>query len=354
MRRKVLATIPHGSHLFGLQTPNSDMDFISVVLPSVDDILLGKTHFVTKFGTTGDDFSKNTKDDVDHKQISVATLVDYASNGILEAIEVLNAPLSAHMVEPDPIFIELRNARHRLASRNVDKIIGFCRAQAVSLSPKVERLEVAHTVRDFLSDNGITNESKQLAGELFTAIVDHASSEHVIIDNIDVGQGKIIPHLVVCGKRVPATFDAGEIMNITNAAIKRYGQRVQNANSDGKEIGKKLSHALRIAKEGIEYIQTGFVTLPVKDRDYLLSVKMGEVHSLIVTDQIVEAVDTLETLRKVSPLPNSPDGSFMREFVLRTHGEHVVDNYGVLLEELTGESVDAFVNTHDDNSNGPK
>lgn len=37
-----IVEMAHGSHLYGLETENSDMDYKGIYLPKLDDVLLGK------------------------------------------------------------------------------------------------------------------------------------------------------------------------------------------------------------------------------------------------------------------------------------------------------------------------
>ena len=62
---KTLLKCIFGSHLYGTNTKDSDKDFKGIELPCTEDILLGKIFRTKKLGT-GNDNSKNTKDDLDY------------------------------------------------------------------------------------------------------------------------------------------------------------------------------------------------------------------------------------------------------------------------------------------------
>ncbi len=302
MESVVLARIVHGSHLFGLSTENSDRDFVSVVLPSTSDILLGRTHFITDYGTTGDSTRKNTKVDVDEKQISLAEFMNLLMTGTLDMIELLNAPMEFHVEEPHPIFLELRRNRQRLVSRNVEKIIGFCTSQAITYSPRKDRLIAAQTARDTFLKLGVDETSKERAGVYFDRVVEACGSSHVSIKSIPTTLGKEIAHLDICGKMVPETVHAAQALSVAASATKRYGRRVHDAASTSSHDWKSLSHALRIASEGIEYLRTGEITLPVPNRERLLDIKLGRV-SLNEVSEEVDATVRLRFIRNCIILP---------------------------------------------------
>ena len=323
----VLARIVHGSHLFGLSTENSDRDFVSIILPSTSDILLGRTHFITDYGTTGNSTRKNTKSDVDEKQISLAEFMNLLMTGTLDMIEFLNAPIEFHVQKPHPIFMELRRNRHRLASRNVEKIIGFCTSQAITYSPRKDRLIAAQIARDTFLKLGVDETSKERAGVYFDRVVDACGSVHVSVKLIPTTLGKDIAHLDICGKMVPETVHVSQALTVADAAAKRYGRRVHDAASTSSHDWKSLSHALRIASEGIEYLRTGEITLPLPNRTRLLDIKLGCVPLEEVSEEVEETVRHLKEESLRSTLPAEIDRVFADEFVMSVHGRQVVDGF---------------------------
>jgi predicted nucleotidyltransferase len=62
---RILCKIIAGSHLFGTNTPKSDLDYKGVFIPSADDILMN-TYKHTDVSSTNDKYgSKNTSEDID-------------------------------------------------------------------------------------------------------------------------------------------------------------------------------------------------------------------------------------------------------------------------------------------------
>jgi predicted nucleotidyltransferase len=334
MENIVLARITHGSTLFGLSTPKSDMDYVSVVLPSAARILLSEGYFVTDVGSTSDSTRKNTSADVDDKQFSLATFLELCASGTLDSIELLNAPLEYHVIEPHPLFLELIANKDRLVSRNFDKIVGFCSNQAVTYSPRKERYLAAMAARNALLALGVTETTKTLAGEYFDRVVEACATDYVVVKSIPNPNGRDMLHLNICGKMVPESVHASQALIVAASASKRYGKRVKDVANATTDDWKSLSHALRIAYEGIEYMQTGAVTLPVPNRAHLLDVKLGRFSLEQVAEEVDEAVKTLIDEAKKSTLPETHDSQFVREFVISAHGRRVVADFEDLEEEL--------------------
>nr|WP_250808066.1 nucleotidyltransferase domain-containing protein [Neorhizobium tomejilense] len=335
MENTVLARIVHGSHLFGLNTPESDRDFVSVVLPSTERILLGDVNFISDEGSTSDDNRRNTSVDIDDKQISLSQFIRMTLAGDLIPIELLNAPLDFHLVEPHPLFLHLRDQREKLASRNFVKIVGFCRSQAVTYSPRRDRLIAAQKARDTLVALGVTETTKEVAGEFFGRVVDACASEYVKVVSVPNNNGKPMDHLDICGKMVAGTVHAKIALDVASSSVKRYGRRVHDAASTNQRDWKSLSHALRIATEGYEYVTTGSITLPVPNRERLLDVKLGRVSLEEVTEEVDSAVRRLEVAAAASTLPEAPDEEFARRIVMAAHGERVIREYPELEDTLS-------------------
>ncbi|HKE63385.1 MAG TPA: nucleotidyltransferase domain-containing protein [Micromonosporaceae bacterium] len=84
---------------------------------------------------------------------------------------------------------------------------------------------------------------------------------------------------------------------------------------------KFAMHALRLGLQGIEFLTTGRITLPVPepDRSYLLSIRRGEVALDEVIAAAEHAEDRLLELRSSSPLPEEPDWQWVNEWLHRSH-----------------------------------
>lgn len=330
MENIVLARITHGSHLFGLSTPKSDRDYVSIVLPSAARILLSEGYFITDEGSTSDSTRKNSSTDVDDKQLSLATFLELCCSGTLDSIELLNAPMEFHVQEPHPLFVELVAQKHRLASRNLDKIVGFCSSQAVTYSPRKERYVAAMAARDLLVALGIDETTKTPAGEYFDRVIEACGNEYVSVKPIPNPNGREILHLDICGKMVAATVHASQALAVAESATKRYGKRVRDVANASDHDWKSLSHALRVAYEGIEYARTGVVTLPVPNRAHLLDVKLGRLRMEDVANEVDEAVKMLVAAARASTLPEAADKQFVNEFVMSAYGRRVLADFDEL------------------------
>lgn len=86
---------------------------------------------------------------------------------------------------------------------------------------------------------------------------------------------------------------------------------------------KYASHILRLGFQGIEYLQTGKISVPMDpdDADYILAVRRGDYDLNSVLTRAGELEEYLEDLILSSPLPDYPDYKSVNEFLIETYTE---------------------------------
>jgi uncharacterized protein len=84
---------------------------------------------------------------------------------------------------------------------------------------------------------------------------------------------------------------------------------------------KHAMHALRLGLQGIELLTTGRITLPVPQphREYLRSIRRGEIPLAEVIDAVSEAEARLADLQEHSSLPGEPDRRWVDDWLHRSY-----------------------------------
>jgi uncharacterized protein len=84
---------------------------------------------------------------------------------------------------------------------------------------------------------------------------------------------------------------------------------------------KFAMHALRLGIQGVEFLTSGRISLPVAEPQlrYLRAVRRGEVERGAVIESIAEAESQLEGLRHASRVPDQPDRRWVNDWLHRTH-----------------------------------
>ena len=84
---------------------------------------------------------------------------------------------------------------------------------------------------------------------------------------------------------------------------------------------KYASHALRLGYQGAELLTTGRITLPMPqpEREYLRSIRRGEVELNEVIARIAGAEARLADLATSRHVPDEPDRAWVNEWLHRSH-----------------------------------
>lgn len=151
--RKIVRMV-FGSHMYGLNTPNSDIDYKGVYLPELNDILLG-TAAKNISRSTGDAQSQNGAGDIDDDWYSLAEFMNLATKGETMALDMLHVNPEMVTVEVDPeygwIWEELVANREKFYCRNLNAYMGYVKKQAAKYSIKGSRLSDLENVIDVVN-----------------------------------------------------------------------------------------------------------------------------------------------------------------------------------------------------------
>lgn len=84
---------------------------------------------------------------------------------------------------------------------------------------------------------------------------------------------------------------------------------------------KYAGHILRLGFQGVEYLQTGRISVPMlsMDRSYVLQVRQGELDLNTVLTRAGELEEEMKDLIDVSPLPDEPDFHEVNLFLAEAH-----------------------------------
>jgi uncharacterized protein len=78
-------------------------------------------------------------------------------------------------------------------------------------------------------------------------------------------------------------------------------------------------HAVRVAAEGLELVQTGRVVFPLKNREFLRSIREGAVARETVIEYTTALVEELQQSGRATPLPDAPDYDVVNKLLHDTY-----------------------------------
>lgn len=289
-----------GSYLYGTLTPASDKDYKGVYIAELSDIVLKRDKATIKY-TTGNDFSRNTENDIDTEYKELRTFLKEAMDGQTYALDMLFCN-KENIIQSSYIWDKLIENRHKLLSKNVTPFLGYCRQQAEKYSIKGTRLGELERVIDLLKiqDNSLT------ITQICTFIDE---SKHVYFKHLN---GEIF--LSVLGKLYQTNKTCKEVLKSLELTQSKYGARaVQARDNEGIDY-KAISHAYRCMYEVRDLLTTGNITFPLKEAEYLVKIKTGQIAYSVIQDELAELMNEVKVIK--SSLPEKPDYEFWDGFIV--------------------------------------
>lgn len=316
---KKLLTIPYGSRLYGTFTETSDHDWKYIVLPPLEDLLIG-IQIKNKFYSTGSDRVKNTSDDTDTEIIALQTLAKDVLEGQTYALEVCYGALQHEVIEgcvvhDDRILSFIKELLIRFLTSNINAMVGYAYNQAQIYSAKGDRLEKLHAFRDLLEyavSMDEATEVRQITPEVkLGRIMDTPVLYRDLVDktfyltetkNPDNTSQRCFSLLE---KMYPEGITIAEAMQRVETNIKKYGKRANQARENEGTDWKALSHAVRIVDEAHRVLTEQWINLPYDKETVqrLLAIKHGQVERDVIQQHLITRIDELKELQEKSTLP---------------------------------------------------
>jgi len=310
---KKIVRMVFGSHMYGLDTPNSDMDYKGIYLPDLDELLLGTAAKNISF-TTGDNTSRNGAEDVDEDWMSLGEFMKLALKGETVALDMLHVNPDLVNVELDPeygyIWTELVKLRHLFYTKNLKSYMGYVKKQAAKYGLKGSRIANMRESIKVL---------EQFNVELLLSDVWYGLPENEYAKKIEMQTktGQTNHFYEVNMKKYQDTNSVGYALERIQTALDSYGNRALLAEKNEGVDWKAVSHALRAGFQLRGILKSGGFSYPLKETEYLAKVKAGELDYKTEVSNVLEAVITeIDELVLVSDLPQTVDVKFWNNWLL--------------------------------------
>lgn len=303
-----------GSHLYGTSTSKSDKDYKGVFLPSKEDIFLNHIPKSYNSSTKSGSDDKNTSKDIDTEIYSLHYFLKLAIEGQTVALDMLHAPDNM-ILESSLIWGEIVTNRQRFYTKNLKAFIGYARRQAAKYGIKGSRLSAAKSLIDLLEKHDPEEKLSILWDILPTG-------DHLYFLS-DSPNG--IKQYQVCGRILQSSQKIGYTLEILINFHKEYGKRARQAAKNEGIDWKAVSHAMRAAYQVEELLTDNTITFPLKQAQFLLSIKNGELDFKTEVSPCLETLmDRIEGLSEQSTLPAKPDVEFWNQFIINVIEAHVI------------------------------
>ncbi len=285
-----------GSHLYGTDIPGSDKDYKVVFIPEPEDILLGRVKNPCK---------KEDENDVEY--MSFQQYLKLLCQGQTNALDMFFAPPSFYQGAARSEWYWILDRRQEFLSRNSSAFVGYCRQQASKYSVKLDRYDAVKSVVSLLARSLEGHQETQRLSELFGLNELAYKNEHIEWIWKESQHGKRIQHFSCCQTLIPISATVKVALETFSGKLDKYGERVKRVANLQEQDWKSMYHAVRVAHEAIELMETGKLTFPRPERNLLRAIRLGKIPFDKVGAMIEENLSRVEEAVSKSELPEQPD-----------------------------------------------
>ena len=292
-----------GSHLYGLDTPNSDKDYKGIILPSKKQLLLGQTSFHVD-ESTNKNSTKNTKDDIDKTYYSLQYFVNLACCADTVALDLLHGSDDKVIINSD-IWKYLVDNRSKFYTKSMKSYVGYCKKQAAKYGAKGSRLAEIERV---------LNIAKSAKHETLVGFLPVEESD--VVKWIEYKGNK---YLEVCGSKYQDNLLVSFLKRDLQNHLDKYGDRTRLAKENKNVDWKSLSHCLRAGFQARDIFTKGYFEYPLAETAILMDVKQGKMDFNIVEPLLSSLVAEVTELANKSTYPETVDREFWDNFIIDSH-----------------------------------
>lgn len=154
-----------------------------------------------------------------------------------------------------------------------------------------------------------------------------SNSEHMELHDRIETSGTIVRYWTVCNKQMPFTLHIKNAHEIMDRIVQNYGHRALAAEKSEGVDWKAISHAVRIAEQAIELLDTGEIIFPRPNAARLLQIKTGQLEYGPIGRELDELLIKVEEAGARSQLPEKVDTVWIDQFVRGHHADVILEEY---------------------------
>jgi predicted nucleotidyltransferase len=283
----------HGSHLYGLDRPGSDIDIKAIFMPSKHDLLLGqKTKTISK---------SNDELEIEIEMKSLSSFLSSAKSADTNVMDMLWTP-PEYWLHYSDVWVDICDNSWPIVSKNMRGIIGYIKTHANKYTNKINRLnEMKELLTIATCRLPWCGTVKELMDDGYFKAKEFKYIRKVLVET-DHEQN----YLEICGKKYIETWRTVQVIEAIEKEIARYGKRSQEGVSTGLDT-KSLSHAVRVLSQLEELVVDNKITFPLKEAEFIKKIKLGEVSLGECMSEIDERYERCMKLLEESDLPQESD-----------------------------------------------
>lgn len=309
---KVLYKIKSGSHLYGLNTPTSDVDYVGVyVEDNFED-------FINPFNTKDEidmsikskkDNGKNDENAVDEKYFHLKKFIKLCAENNPNILEMLFCPEDCiEYVDPDFKKHILDHPEMFINAKLIDRFIGYAKSQEQKSYTKSENYLLLEKFKKWLEEIGDFRSRKDTIEYTLTAY------KYDFQDGFIGGYTITNYILELGGMKFQFGITIKEAIARIDDRFARASHRVDSIFVNKYEP-KFMSHTIRLLEEGYQLLTTGKISFPFtgKALEDIMNIKLGKTPVEVVVEIVNEYKNRLSMLEKIHILPETADYSAIKD-----------------------------------------
>jgi predicted nucleotidyltransferase len=321
---RLLYLTKFGSHLYGTNTEDSDLDLKGVFLPPMQEMVMGH-HTKTLSYSSGSDNTRNTSEDMDIQLWSLQYWLELLAKGEVNAIDLLFSPSNTLCVKylDDILMPVFEEPLDYIDPLRTNAYVGYAIGQAKKYGIKGSRARVILDVADWIE--GVKRDSTPEVWDIskLQSIVDilvqvFGDGSYCFRKELRDGEWG----LVLCGKVHMETISLEEFHTRLQREKKRYGERALKAR-EGVDW-KALSHAVRAIRQTEELMIHGEIDFPLLCAGELVAIKQGlhdwETVEAIITSGLEQVNTVRESLVKSGRTYPGPSRKAQTSLIFNAYG----------------------------------
>lgn len=323
---KLIYACKFGSHLYGTNTPTSDIDVKGIFIPNIDYFYSGQDIKQVSF-TSGQDNTKNNKDDIDITLYTVQYFIhNLLKNGDTGALDLLFSMNNANsIIYMDNRFGKIFNNKDKIINvKTANAYVGYAIGQAKKYGIKGSRLGVFKQIKEYIETQTVSRNINCGFSTISLKDDENTYLEEIVLKIVEKfyhesycfkKEIKGIEYLFVCGSHHQYNLSTKEFYERMCKEVERYGDRAKLAEQEGGIDWKALSHAVRVLEQCQELYKEGNITFPLPNKDFILEIKKGNVPFERVEKFIIENIEKVDVEKEKSLLEWKYNNKFCTELI---------------------------------------
>jgi len=307
VKEKILFRCKFGSHLYGTNTAASDTNYMGIFMADMRDIVLKQDKNDIESNTKQGYQQRNTADDVDSKYKELRRFIQDCLSGQTYAIDMLFCNKENTIIS-SPEWEYIQANRAKLLNKNVMPFIGYCRQQVGKYGLRGTRLGQL--------DEAIAVLEKAENPAVQLIIMKNSIPDKEYVFWAELG-GSI--YLSVLEKYYQSTRKIKDVLELLKEKQAEYGHRARQAKVNEGIDWKAVSHAYRCIYQGLDLMNTGNISFPLKQASILIDIKTGKYDYDRINEELPDLMAQLEEAALKSSLPEKGDREFWDEFIIKTY-----------------------------------